>query len=145
MNLIRFLFRNARGMTVITGLAAFLSGVCNAGLLALVNRVLDGAGSPGAAMVWCFIGLGLGKLTMNLISQAVLARIAQGAVARLRQGLAQKILAVPLRHLEELGTPRLMAALTEDVLTVAESLPMIPNFAVNIATLCGGAVYLCLH
>src|SRR5712671_5483580 len=38
-----------------------------------------------------------------------------------------------------------MVALTEDVLTVAESLLMIPNFAVNLATLGGGAVYLCWH
>jgi putative pyoverdin transport system ATP-binding/permease protein len=81
----------------------------------------------------------------NFISQVVLARFSQGAIANLRRDLVKKILAVPLRHLEELGAPRLMVALSEDVLTVAESLLMVPNFAVNIATLCGGAVYLCWH
>jgi putative ATP-binding cassette transporter len=96
-------------------------------------------------MAWSFVGLGLGKLAMSFVSQAVLARISQRSLATLRRGLARKIIAVPLRRLEELGTPRLMAALTEDVLTIAESLPLIPNFAVNLATLCGGAIYLCLQ
>src|SRR6267142_3211503 len=145
MNLLRFLFRNARGLTLFAGLAALLSGACNAGLIALVNIILSHPEMPTAVMVWSFAGLGLGKVAANLASQVVLAKFSQGAIANLRRDLVQKILAVPLRHLEELGAPRLMVALTEDVLNVAESLLMIPNFAVNIATLGGGAVYLCLH
>jgi putative ATP-binding cassette transporter len=145
MNLIRFLFRNARGLTLFAGLAAVLSGMCNAGLIALVNAILNHPEMPVINMAWAFVALGLGKITANLVSQIVLARFSQGAIANLRRDLVRKILAVPLRHLEELGAPRIMVALTEDVMTVAESLLMIPNFAVNIATLCGGAAYLCWH
>jgi len=145
MNLLRFLFRSARGLTLFAGLAALLSGACNAGLIALVNIILNRPELPTAIMVWSFVALGLGKVATNLASQVVLAKFSQGAIANLRRDLVRKILAVPLRHLEELGAPRLMVALTEDVLAVAESLLMIPNFAVNIATLGGGAVYLCLH
>jgi putative pyoverdin transport system ATP-binding/permease protein len=145
MNLLRFLLRNARGMTVFTVLAALLSGACNAGLIALVNAVLNRPKISIAAMAWLFVALGLGKLASNFISQVVLAKFSQNAIANLRRKLAQKILAVPLRHLEELGAPRLMVALTEDVLTLAEALLMIPNFTVNLATLGGGAVYLCWH
>ncbi|HSY18361.1 MAG TPA: cyclic peptide export ABC transporter [Candidatus Acidoferrales bacterium] len=145
MNLLRFLFRNARGLTLFAGLAALLSGMCNAGLIALVNAILNRPEMPAAIMAWSFIALGLGKITTNLASQVVLAKYSQGAIANLRRDLVKKILGVPLRHLEELGAPRVMVALTEDVMTVAESLLMIPNFAVNIATLCGGAAYLCWH
>src|SRR6267154_2038650 len=145
MNLLRFLFRSARGLTLLTGLAALLSGACNAGLIALVNAVLNHPEISTTVMLWSFIALGLGKTATNFISQVVLSRFSQGAIADLRRDLVQKILAVPLRHLEEIGAPRLMVALTEDVLVVAESLLMIPNFAVNIATLGGGAVYLCWH
>jgi putative ATP-binding cassette transporter len=143
MNLLRFLFRNARGLALLTGLAALLSGACNAGLMALVKAVLTRADLSTKVMVWSFVALGLCKLASNFFSQALLAKFSQGAIAHLRQTLVQKILAVPLRRLEEVGAPRLMATLTEDVLTVAESLLMIPNFAVNIATLGGGAIYLC--
>jgi len=145
MNLLRFLFRNARGLTLLAVLAALLSGACNAGLIALVNIILNRPEMPTTIMAWSFVALGLGKVATNLASQVVLAKFSQGAIANLRRDLVRKILAVPLRHLEELGAPRLMVALTEDVLAVAESLLMIPNFAVNIATLGGGAVYLCLH
>lgn len=143
MNLIRFLFRHARGLTIFTGLAALASGACNAGLIALVNAVLNRPETPVAIMVGSFVALGFGKLATNFVSQVMVARFSQGAIARLRCDLAQKILAVPLRHLEELGAPRLMVALGEDVLTVAEVLLILPNFVVNLAVLGGGAVYLC--
>jgi hypothetical protein len=41
MNLLRFLFQNSRGVTVLTGLAALASGACNAGLIVVVNAVLN--------------------------------------------------------------------------------------------------------
>src|SRR5882757_3579628 len=145
MNLLRFLFRSARGLTLLTGLAALLSGACNAGLIALVNAILNRPEIPAGIMIWSFVALGLGKTVTSFLSQVILAKYSQAAIAHLRRSLAQKILAVPLRHLEELGAARLMVALTEDVKAVAESLLMIPNFTVNIATLCGGAVYLCWH
>lgn len=145
MNLLEFLFRRARGMTLLTGLAALASGACNAGLIALVSAVLDRPKLPSAALLGAFVALGLGKLATNFLSQVVLARFSQGAIADLRREMVRKILAVPLRHLEQLGAPRLMVALAEDVLTVAEALLMIPNFAVNLATLGGGAVYLGWH
>lgn len=143
MNLLRFLFRNARGLTLLTGLAALASGACNAGLIALVNAVLNHPEIPATMMVTAFVALGFGKLATNFVSQLLVAKFSQGAIAELRCDLVRKILGVPLRHLEELGAPRLMVALGEDVLTVAEALLLMPNFAVNLAVLCGGAVYLC--
>ena len=90
MNLLRFLFRNARGLTLLAGLAALLSGACNAGLIALVNAVLNRPEVPAAVMIWSFIALGLGKTAANFISQAVLAKFSQGAIANLRRDLVQK-------------------------------------------------------
>lgn len=143
MNLLRFLFRNARGLSVLTGLAALASGACNAGLIALVNAVLNRPEMSAGTMVAAFVALGFGKLATNFVSQLLVAKFSQEAIANLRCDLVRKILGVPLRHLEELGAPRLMVALGEDVLTVAEALLLMPNFTVNLAVLCGGAVYLC--
>ena len=145
MNLFRFLFRRARGLTLLVGLAALVSGACNAGLIALVTAFLNRPGFATTAMLWGFVALGLGKLAANSLSQWMLAKFSQDVIAGFRRDLVREILAVPLRRLEEFGAPRLMAALAEDALTVAESLLMIPSFAVNIATLCGGALYLCWH
>lgn len=140
--LLQFLLRNAPGLALLTGVAALLSGACAAGLIALVNMVLSHPERSTAALAWSFVALGLGRLATNYGSQVLLARFSQSALANLRRELIEKILAVPLRHLEKIGAPRLMAALTDDVLTVTSALLCIPAFIVNLAILLGGAAYL---
>ena len=127
---------------LITAVAATLSGACNAGLLAMVNRVLDDPASPGQIFITIFIGLVIGKIITGFVSQFALTRFSQEIIAQLRYDLVHKILNVPLRRLEEIGAPRLMVALTEDVLNITQALLGIPVMAVNIAILLGGAVYL---
>ena len=93
-------------------------------------------------MIWAFVALGIGKVISLFFSQAVLAGFSQKAVAELRRDLIKKILAVPLRDLENLGTPRILAALTDDVFNVTQALLAVPVIAVNAAILLGGAIYL---
>lgn len=129
-------------MVIWTSLAALLSGACNAGLIAMINAALTHGGQPGLALILGFAALGLGRILTNTIAQVTLSHFSQATTARLRHDLVRKILAVPLRQLEELGTPKLMVALTEDILEITQATLSIPIFAVNFAVLLGGAVYL---
>jgi cyclic peptide transporter len=52
------------------------------------------------------------------------------------------VLTVPLRQLEELGAPRILMALTDDVNSITNALLAIPTVTVNVAILLGGAAYL---
>jgi putative ATP-binding cassette transporter len=143
MNLIRFFFRGSRWMMACTIAAALLSGACNAGLIAMVNTALNHAGGEmPVTLIWCFVALGAGRLLTNFAAQLTLAHFAQRNSANIRRDLVGKILGVPLRQLEEIGAPRLMVALTEDVLSLTEAMLGIPAFAVNVAILVGGALYL---
>ncbi len=142
MNLIRFFMRGSRAMMLGTFAAALLSGAANAGLIAVVNTALSHAGKPTQVMIWVFVGLGLARLITNFTAQVTLAHFSQRSSAALRRDLVGKILAVPLRQLEDIGAPRLMVALTEDVLVLTEAMLAIPTFAVNVAILVGGALYL---
>ncbi len=142
MTLLRFLVRYSPAMVIWTSLAALLSGACNAGLIAMINSALNVHGSPSFALVAGFAALGLGRIVTNAVAQLTLSHFSQATTARLRQDLVRKILAVPLRQLEELGTPKLMVALTEDILEITQATLGIPIFAVNFAVLLGGAVYL---
>jgi putative ATP-binding cassette transporter len=141
MNLFKFIWRTCRGMMLVTTATALLSGACNMGLIALVSAALV-ADHQAKALMWGFIALGVGKIVSTFISQALLASFAQGAVANLRRELIRKILTVPLRRLEELGTPRLLVALTDDVFNITQALLAIPIVFVNLAMLLGGAAYL---
>ncbi|PTX92720.1 cyclic peptide export ABC transporter [Opitutus sp. ER46] len=142
MNLIRFFIRGSRVMMLSTFGAALLSGAANAGLIAVVNTALTQAGAPTRLMVICFVALAVGRLVTNFVAQVTLAHFSQRNSAELRRDLVGKILSVPLRQLEDIGAPRLMVALTEDVLTLTEAMLAIPTFAVNVAILVGGAIYL---
>ena len=125
-----------------TTLAALLSGACNAGLIALVNTALTKSGSATRILIASFIALGLGKVATNFLSQAMLAKFSQHAISDLRRDLIRKILAVPLRSLEEIGAPRILVALTDDVFNITQALLAIPQVSVNVAILLGGAAYL---
>jgi len=128
-------------MMLVTTATALLSGACNMGLIALVSAALTSTRSTKTLM-WAFVGLGVGKIVTTFVSQSLLASFAQGAVANLRRELIRKILTVPLRRLEEIGTPRLLVALTDDVFNITQALLAIPIVFVNLAMLLGGAAYL---
>lgn len=142
MDIIKFIWRTCRSMMVLTTAAAALSGICNAGLMWLVNNALVSDKAAARILIWSFVALGLGKVGTNFISQALLARFSQGAIAQLRRDLMRKILSVPLRDLEEIGTSRILVALTDDVFNITQALLAIPIITVNVAILIGGAAYL---
>jgi putative ATP-binding cassette transporter len=142
MNLLRFFFRYSRRTMIWTAAVALISGACNAGMIAMVNSVLGDSGRPWAVLVIWFLALGAGRLVANYLAQVSLARFSQESTANLRRDLVRKILQVPLRQLEEIGAPRLMVTLTEDVMSITEAMRSVPTFIVNFAILLGGAAYL---
>src|SRR4051812_2765580 len=142
LHLAKFILRTCRGMLVITAFTALLSGACNAALVAAVSYSLNRAGSLAAVAIAGFVVLLLGKVFTGYISQVMLTRFSQSAVAQLRNDLVRKILDVPLRRLEEIGTPNLLVTLTDDVMNISMALLALPIMAVNMAILMGGAAYL---
>jgi putative ATP-binding cassette transporter len=144
MNVVKFLYRSCRKMIVVTAFAALLSGACNGGLIAMVNLALNRGGWQLRTIGLCFLALVLGKVASQLFSQCLLAQFAQKAISDLRYDLIQKILAVPLRKLEEVGSPAILVALTDDVFNISQALLAIPLTTVNAALVLGGGVYLAL-
>jgi putative ATP-binding cassette transporter len=142
MTLLKFILRTCRSLVIATVVMALLSGACNVGLIALVTNAVAKTGPATQWLIWSFIALGLGKVVTLFLSQVILAGYSQKAVAELRRDLIRKILAVPLRDLEELGASRILAALTDDVFNITQALLAVPVVAGNLAILLGGAVYL---
>lgn len=140
MNLFVFLLRSSWKMLAIAVLTGFLSGTSSAGLIALINRAID-QGSGPLSLLGVFLGLVLIALIANFICQMMLIRLAQQAIFQLRLRLSQQILASELVHLEQLGSPRLLATLTDDVQAVAEAVRLIPFICVDLAIVTGGLLY----
>jgi len=149
MSALRLLLRTAPGMVALTAGIALLSGALNAGLIAAAHRAVSGPSAAGdvlaglgAGLAWAFVLLGVGKLVTGFLSEVLLARYAQAAVARLRRDLVRRLLDVPLRRFEEIGAARVYAALTDDVLSIQNALGHLPGLGVNLAILAGGGAYL---
>jgi putative ATP-binding cassette transporter len=142
MKLMRFLLQRARGLALVAILAGLIAGIANSVILALINTALSRGRPAAATLLSAFAGLCLIMLVSRVVSEVLLLRIAQDAVFELRLGLSRRILAAPLRHLEELGAHRLLATLTDDVPVIAGSLSNLPVLCMQLAIVVGILVYL---
>src|ERR1051325_176784 len=142
MKLIAFLLRESSYKVVIAVLAGIAAGVCNTGLLALISSALINAGSRDD-MLWKFIALCVVMLLCRVSSEVLLARLSMRAIAEMRIKLSRKILSAPLRQLEQLGTHRLLATLTEEAPVLVNALTALPLVCMNVAIVITCLVYLC--
>ena len=141
MKLISFLVRTSRWTLLLAVVAGLLAGVSNAGLLAAINERISNSAAD-SSLVWRFIGLCLIMLLCRIASQILLLRISVNAVYNLRLHLSRRILSAELRHLEKLGSHRLLAAITDDVPVISNALVNIPLLCMHIAMVVAGLVYL---
>jgi len=143
MNLISFLLRSSGAMVAIAIFTGFLSGGSSASLIALIgNAATRSADQRLPAIVWGFVGLAMVALITSIVSQVLLIRLSQNAVFQLRMRLSRQILASELSHLEQVGNPRLLATLTEDVQAVANAVYVIPFLCIDMAIVLGCLVYI---
>jgi putative pyoverdin transport system ATP-binding/permease protein len=142
MNLFRLLLSTSWLSVTFAVVAGLLGGICSAGLIALINFAIAHPQSSTLTLLLGFLGLCLLLLGTMTYSLVALGRLVHGVTFRLRIQLIQRILACPLRHLEELGAPKLLAALTDDVEAISMASFLIANLCVAIAMLLACLLYL---
>ena len=146
MNLIEFLLKASWLSVLAAAITGSISGIGSAASIALINHSI-GQITPQhpqapPELLWGFLGLVVATLITNLVSQFLLAQLAQDAIYKLRLRISGWILASPLRHLEELGSSRLLATLTEDIQSISSGVFSIPTLCVNAAIVIASLVYL---
>jgi putative pyoverdin transport system ATP-binding/permease protein len=142
MKLIKFLLRTSRMLVVAAVLGGVVAGVTNSGLIAVINRAVSKSETPTTSLIWGFIGLCLLLPIARFASSAVLIKLSQDSIYDLRMHLSERILAAPLRKLEEVGPARLLSALTEDVRSITAALISIPAFCIQGAIVLGSLGYM---
>ncbi len=148
--LFAFVYRQARGMVSLAIVAGLVSGAAGAAQIAVLNAALAAAGASGAStpardprlLLTAFVVLLLAAPATRLVCQYLLVRLGQDMLYGLRMRLAGSILSTPLARLEQLGSGRLLVALTDDTSMITEALIVIPEAASNTALFLGGLVYL---
>src|SRR6185312_3298780 len=130
MKLLGLVWRYSRGLVVLAMIAGVISGLSNAALIGVIHRALVGGRDARPALGLGFIAMCLGLPISRRISQVLLTF------------LARRILAAPLRQLEEVGPARLLAALTEDVTAISTGVGYIPVLCLHFSILIGCLGYL---
>jgi putative pyoverdin transport system ATP-binding/permease protein len=140
--LVRFLLRGPKRTLLVLLATGLLSGVCSAGLLAVVNVLVHQTGGVPRALALLFAALAVAKIAAHGVSQLSLVYLVQDAVLDLGLKLCAQVTRTSLRTLEKKGPSHILAVLTDDVATVAWALQCVPGLTINGAVLIGGAVYL---
>src|SRR5262249_52942121 len=139
IRILRLLLKQSLWAVLVTAVLGGIAGAGTAALLALINQTLSGdriAGLPQQYAALC----GVVAVT-GVASQVVLRRLTTKSVLDLRMALSGRIIALPLRRLEEIGPVRLLTVLTEDIPTLGNATGVLPTAVANVATLAAGFVY----
>jgi putative ATP-binding cassette transporter len=142
MNLITFLLRSSWITVAIAIVTGGLSGAGSAMLIASINAAISNPNQATNQLLASFVGLAILTLISGIGSQILLARLSQQAIYKMRLQLSHRILACPLRSLEELGANRLLATLTDDIQAISNTVLDIPFVCVNGALVIGCLGYL---
>ena len=147
LKLLSFLLRCSRGiprsrvMVFTIVLAGICTGLFNATLLGLINSFLNSHGS-GSIRIAGFIALCVLVCLTRFVSEALLVYLSSATIFNLRMQICRNILSTPLRLLENLGAPRLMAALTDDIPIIGNALIHLPLLCMHGAVVVGCLAYL---
>ncbi|MEQ1628612.1 MAG: cyclic peptide export ABC transporter [Nitrospira sp.] len=139
---VSFLFQRSRSVMAAMVCVGVFSGLCSAGVLALINRVLQQRHDQEGFLALGFVVVVAGKLASQIVSQLTLTRFAQDTTLDLSLTLCEKILKSPYRRTETYGHANILVTLTDDVSMLAWSIQSLPQLAMNVAIVLGCGVYL---
>lgn len=134
---------HSRSLVTIITVTGLISGLSNTLLIATINSTLNNTTASRSTLALTFGTLCLALAALRFISAAVLVSLMQRVMVSLRLGLCSKILNAPLRLLEQLGSHRLLATLTDDLPRIATAFITLPLLCMNLAILLGCLIYLC--
>ncbi|HET6375474.1 MAG TPA: cyclic peptide export ABC transporter, partial [Methylocella sp.] len=127
---------------LISVLAGLASGASSAALLAFINSTLAETQHASTAAAGLFFGLCLLMLFAGTLSDILVLRLTQNIIFDLRVWLSRRILSIPLQQLQSHGPHRLMAALTDDINSVASAYHMLPVLFIEGSMALGGIAYI---
>lgn len=146
IHLLRFLMRlssasTGRAQIVAAVAAGLLGGAASAAFIAVINSALSRDSRPDWLLP-SFVGLCLLLPLFRFVSSILLLRLTEQAQYELRMELSRRILSTPLRRVEEVGAPRLLATLTDDVGSIIAAFTNMPLLLMHTTVVTGCLLYM---
>ncbi|MFZ5637354.1 MAG: ATP-binding cassette domain-containing protein [Pseudomonadota bacterium] len=122
MRIVALMWRQSAPLFLLCVLSDAVNAVTNLGLILLVSTALRDPSS--VAQLWPRFALFmLLVIATSVLSSSAVNRLVSGCTLTMRQALLKAIFRTPLRTLEDIGPPRLLTTLGEDVGQVGVSMP----------------------
>jgi putative ATP-binding cassette transporter len=141
-NFITFSLRYNTGLILLSTFAGIIAGVSGAILMALINAKATGAMDGLKPSAGIFTGFAILVLISTASAGFLCTYLTQRIGFELRLQICRQLLATPLRRLEEIGTPNILAVLTQDISTIITAIVRVPSFCINGAIVFSGFIYL---
>lgn len=140
--MLTMLAKTSKVMLLLSLVFGIISGASSIVLLSLVNDMLHSNAATEDYQIPLFVGMLIIIMISGLASNIFLVRLGQDSMFKIRMFLSRQILATPYRKLEEIGTSRIYSMLADDIQSVVNATQALPGFAIAVATLVGGLIYL---
>lgn len=142
MKLLRVIWQASRSqLSTVVALSIF-NGVGNALFVAWIGKLLSQHQPISTSIALAFALLACTIFVLDSSAKQLLVRLASRTTYLLRVSISRQILAMPLETIEKIGSPRLMAILTEDIVNLSVALHSLPNLCVSSATVLFCLLYL---
>jgi putative pyoverdin transport system ATP-binding/permease protein len=142
MKLFLFYYRYSPRLLLLAVCIGALGGGGMAVLMKLINEYVSQGRQAMNASVWIFTGVVFLVLISTYISRALMLFLTKRLVFDLLLHLCHQIISAPLRKVEGMGSHRILAALTKDIVNLTEVFFKVPSFCIYAATIIGCTVYL---
>ena len=142
IKLLRLLSGTAKWRFYIVILAGATTGGAGAGIIAVTHQKLKRNDFESLELLGTFAVLWVIFGVCAYLTDHLLIKFSQNIVYNLRLTLCEQVLTASLRSIEKVGNNRILATLTEDINTVAETVESFPSAVINTAIMAGCYVYL---
>jgi putative ATP-binding cassette transporter len=134
--------RSSRAQVFLIILAGVVSGAASTALIIVIGGALSRVTEVGMDLLWRLLALCLVLPIARFASGTLLVRLSQATIFDMRLSLSRRLLAAPLRRLEEVGAHRLLATLTDDTSVIADVFTQLPLLFMQGTVLIGCFAYL---
>jgi putative ATP-binding cassette transporter len=142
IKLASFFFEYSRTLIICSVIMGVVAGASSAALMILINARVIGAVGANYRTVVAFAAFAALSLATTTVSGLLSTRLAHRTSLHLRLHLCRRILATPLRRMEEVGSHRILTTLTQDIAVIVNALLRMPLLCINVAIVSGGLLYL---
>jgi putative pyoverdin transport system ATP-binding/permease protein len=122
--------------------ASAVAGASSVFLVSQISAALTSAASDADQVAVRFAVAALTSTLAGMLANILFERLRQQANAELRRHIAQRVMAAPLKTVEDIGTAKVQSALAEHTTSVAEFFVSLPGIVTNGVIVAGCFAYL---